>query len=104
MKTFAFRMKLYPGQEAEYKRRHENIWPELKKLLLDAGIKEYHIFLDKETYTLFAFQKISGENNSQDLGKHPVVQKWWDYMADIMETNPDNSPVSIALEEVFCLE
>ena len=104
MKTFAFRMKLYPEQEAEYKRRHDNIWSELKKLLLDSGIKEYHIFLDKETSTLFAFQKISGGYNSQDLGKHPVVQKWWAYMADIMETNPDKSPVSIELEEVFCLE
>ena len=61
MKTFAFRMKLYPGQEAEYKRRHDNLWPELKKLLLDAGIKEYHIFLDKETYTLFAFKKYRAE-------------------------------------------
>jgi L-rhamnose mutarotase len=103
MKTFAFKMKLFPGNEREYQRRHEEIWPELKELLTDSGISEYHIFLDKETYTLFAFQKVSGEGNSQDLGRHPVVQKWWAYMADLMETNPDNSPISTELKEVFRL-
>ncbi|MFD2202600.1 L-rhamnose mutarotase [Shivajiella indica] len=96
-------MKLFPGNEKEYQRRHEEIWPELKELLMDSGISEYHIFLDQETYTLFAFQKVSGEGNSQDLGSHPVVQKWWSYMADLMETNSDNSPISTELKEVFRL-
>jgi L-rhamnose mutarotase len=104
MKTFAFKMKLFPGKEAEYRRRHDEIWPELKQLLLDSGIKEYHIFLDQETQTLFAFQKISGEGSSQDLGNHPVVKKWWAHMADIMETNPDNSPIILEMEKVFFLE
>jgi len=104
MKTFAFKMKLYPGKEAEYKRRHDKIWPELKQLLLDSGIDEYYIFLDKETNILFAIQKISGIGSSQDLGNHPVVKKWWAYMADIMETKADNSPVSIELEEIFSLK
>jgi L-rhamnose mutarotase len=104
MKTFAFKMKLYPGKEAEYKRRHDEIWPELKQLLLDSGIDEYYIFLDKETNTLFAIQKISGIDSSQGLGNQPVVKKWWAYMADIMETQADNSPVSIELEEVFSLK
>jgi L-rhamnose mutarotase len=103
MKTFAFKMKLFPGKEAEYRRRHNEIWPELKQLLLDSGIKEYYIFLDQETQTLFAFQKISGEGSSQDLGNHPVVKKWWAYMADIMETNPDNSPLILEMEKVFYL-
>jgi L-rhamnose mutarotase len=104
MKRAAFKMKLKPGYRDEYKRRHDAIWPELKKLLQDAGIRDYSIFLDEETNTLFAVQKIDGNAGSQDLGKTEIVQKWWAYMADIMETNPDNSPVSIPLPEVFYLD
>jgi len=104
MKRTAFKMHLKPGMKQEYKKRHDEIWPELKNLLKDSGVSEYFIFLDEETNTLFAFQKQTGESGSQDLGQNPVVQKWWDYMADIMETNPDNSPVTVTLEEVFYLE
>ncbi|MGD9931438.1 MAG: L-rhamnose mutarotase [Mangrovibacterium sp.] len=104
MSRLAFKMYLNEGQKAEYKKRHNEIWPELRKLLKEAGVSEYSIFLDDETNTLFAFQKVSGEGGSQDLGKTAIVQKWWAYMADIMKTNPDNSPVSVELEEVFYME
>lgn len=104
MKRFAFKMHLNEGQKQEYIKRHNEIWPELKKLLKDAGISEYSIFLDEATNTLFAFQKQSGTAGSQDLGKTDIVKKWWAYMADIMETNPDNSPISEELEEVFYME
>jgi L-rhamnose mutarotase len=104
MQRIAFKMYLNEGQKEEYKKRHDQIWPELKKFLKDAGVSEYSIFLDEETNILFAFQKVSGEGGSQDLGKTEIVQKWWKYMADIMKTNPDNSPVSVTLEEVFYLE
>ncbi len=104
MKRAAFKMKLKPGYRDEYKKRHDAIWPELKKLLQNAGIRDYSIFLDEETNTLFAVQKIDGNAGSQDLGKTEIVQKWWAYMADIMEINPDNSPVSIPLPEVFYLD
>lgn len=104
MKRLAFKMHLNKGQEEEYEKRHNEIWPELKQLLKDAGVSEYSIFLDKETNTLFAFQKLRGESGSQNLGSTEIVQKWWKYMADIMETNPDNSPVTTELEEVFYLE
>jgi L-rhamnose mutarotase len=104
MKRLAFKMHLKKGQEKEYERRHNEIWPELKQLLQAAGISEYSIFLDQETGTLFAFQKVSGEGGSQDLGQTEIVQRWWLYMADIMETNPDNSPVSVELSEVFYME
>ena len=97
-------MKLKPGCEAEYARRHQAIWPELKEMLRDAGISDYHIFLDRATLTLFAVQKVSGGAGSQNLGDNPIVRRWWDFMADIMEANPDNSPVSISLEEVFRME
>lgn len=103
-KRLGFKMKLNPGMVEEYKKRHDNLWPELHKLLKDAGISEYSIFYDPESNILFAFQKQSGEQGSQDLGTTEVVQRWWKYMADIMETNPDNSPISVDLEEVFYME
>lgn len=101
MKRFAFKMKLRPGFKEEYKKRHAEIWPELEKLIRESGVSDYSIYLDEETNILFACQKQSGESSSQDLGSNPVVQKWWTYMADIMETNPDNSPLTSPLEEVF---
>lgn len=94
-------MKLKKGSEAEYKKRHDEIWPELLDLLRGQGISDYSIFLDGESGTLFGVQKVDGDSGSQDLGLNPVVQKWWKYMADIMETNDDNSPVTIPLREVF---
>ena len=104
MKRQAFKMFLKPGFEAEYEKRHNAIWPELKKLLQDAGVCDYSIFLDKETNILFAVQKNTGEGGSQDLGSTEIVQRWWAYMADIMETNLDNSPISIPLPELFYME
>jgi L-rhamnose mutarotase len=103
-KRFGFKMKLFPGFKEEYRKRHNEIWPELVKLLKDQGVGNYSIWLDEETNTLFAYQEQSGESSSQDLGTTEIVQKWWRYMADIMETNPDNSPISIPLEEVFYME
>ena len=103
-KRFAFKMKLNPGFKEEYRKRHDIIWPELEKLLKNEGIGNYSIFLDEETNTLFAYQEQSGVSSSQDLGKTDIVKKWWKYMADIMETNPDNSPVTKPLEQVFFLK
>ena len=97
-------MKLKPGCEVEYEKRHRAIWPELVKLLKETGVSEYSIFWDKETNLLFAVQEQAGDSGSQDLGTNPVVKKWWDYMADIMDVNPDNSPVSIPLKEVFYMK
>ena len=104
MQTVAFKMKLNPGLAGEYKKRHDEIWPELKKLLKDNGISDYSIFLDEETNILFAVQKQDGNGSSQDLGSTEIVKKWWAYMAEVMETNPDNSPVSVPLQQVFYLE
>ena len=103
MKYVAFKMKLKPGFKDAYKRRHDAIWPELKQWLKASGITDYRIFLDEETDTLFAVQKQAGETSSQDLGDNPIVQKWWAYMADIMVTHSDNSPISMPLEEMFYL-
>jgi L-rhamnose mutarotase len=102
-KRFAFKMKLKSGFAEEYQRRHDNIWPELAALLKKKGIADYSIYLDEDTNSLFAVQQQSGAS-SQDLGTEEIVQRWWKYMADIMETNPDKSPVSIPLREVFRLD
>lgn len=104
MERLAFKMYLNEGQKDVYKKRHNEIWPELTKLLKDSGVSEYSIFFDEETNTLFAFQKVSEKGGSQDLGKTEIVKKWWEFMADIMKVNPDNSPISTKLEEVFYLK
>lgn len=105
MQRLAFKMKLKPGCAAEYKARHDAIWLPLKQLLKRAGICNYVIFLDEETNTLFAVQQLGGTSSqvlgSQALGEQEIVKKWWAYMADIMETNDDLSPVSKPLQEVF---
>lgn len=94
-------MKLLPGFQEEYKRRHDEIWPELSAVLSEAGVSDYSIFLDEETLTLFAVWKLADGNTVELLPQHPIVKKWWAYMADIMEVNPDNSPVCSPLREVF---
>lgn len=99
----ASKMKLFKGQEAEYKKRHDALWPELQQLLKAAGISEYSIFLDEETNDLFAVFKAGNMAALDNLPDSPVMQKWWAYMKDIMESNEDNSPVSIPLNEVFYL-
>jgi len=104
MKRFGFKMKMKHGCREEYIKRHNEIWPELEALIKAGGVFDYSIFLDEETNILFGVQKVSGEQSSQDMGVQPVVARWWEYMKDIMETNPDNSPVTIPLEEVFYLE
>lgn len=104
MKRIAFKMYLKEGMKEEYRKRHDELWPELIKLLKESGVSEYSIFLDEDTGTLFAFQKNSGESGSQDLGQTEIVQKWWAFMADIMKTNPDNSPISKELIEVFYMD
>jgi L-rhamnose mutarotase len=103
MNRVAFKMKLHPGQLQEYKRRHDALWPELKELLKKSGIEDYSIFLDEETLELFGVLKISDPKNLDTLPLDPVMKKWWSYMKDIMECNPDHSPVSVPLKEVFHL-
>ena len=100
----AFKMKLKSGFAAEYKKRHDEIWPELKKAISKSGVYDYSIFLDEETNLLFAYQKLKPGNTASSQKDLPIVRKWWDMMADIMEVNPDNSPVCIELKNVFYME
>jgi len=104
VKRMAFKMKLNPGFKEEYRKRHAGLWPEMKAILKDSGVGNYSIYLDEETNTLFAYQEVIGDSGSQDLGNEEVVKKWWKYMRDLMLVNPDDSPVSIPLEEMFHLD
>ena len=101
MQRHAFKMRLNPGMEAEYTRRHDEIWPDLVKLLNDAGISNYSIHLDRDTMTLFGYLERRDDHTMDDLPNHPVMKRWWAYMGDIMATNPDGSPVAIPLAEAF---
>ncbi|MBC7650232.1 MAG: L-rhamnose mutarotase [Deinococcales bacterium] len=94
-------MHLFQGFEAEYKKRHDELWPELEALLTATGISEYSIFLDETTNSLFGVLKAEDPKALDDLPSHIVMQKWWAYMGDIMASNPDNSPVSVPLKEIF---
>ncbi len=103
MARIATKMKLFKGFEEEYKKRHDAIWPELSLLLKETGISDYYIYLDKETNSLFAVLEAANPAALDNLPSNPVMQRWWAYMKDIMESNPDNSPISFPLEEVFYL-
>lgn len=94
-------MRLNPGCEEEYMKRHDDIWPELVGLLKGAGISDYSIHLDRETNILFGVLWRTDEHTMQNLPAHEVMKKWWAYMADIMETHPDNEPVAKELYTVF---
>jgi L-rhamnose mutarotase len=101
MPLVGFTMKLFKGKEEEYKKRHDEIWPELADLLRKHGIREYSIFLDEATGMLFGVLSMDDPQLLDKLPSQPIMKKWWAYMKDIMESNPDNSPVSIPLKEVF---
>ena len=104
MEKFAFRMQLNPGMEAEYRKRHDEIWPELVTLLKAAGIEDYSIHLDPETNALFGVLWRRTHHRMGDLPAHPVMQRWWAYMADLMRANPDGSPVAEPLPCMFHLD
>lgn len=104
MEKYAFRMTLKPGCEAEYKKRHDEIWPELSQLLKEAGVSDYSIHLDRETHALFGVLWRDDDHTMDQLPLQPVMKKWWAYMADIMLTHPDNEPVAVPLETVFHMD
>ncbi len=104
LEKYAFKMKLNPGMEAEYRKRHDEIWPELSALLREAGVRDYSIHLDRETNVLFGVLSRPVDHSMAHLPQHPVMKRWWAHMADIMESNPDNSPVQSDLVTVFHLQ
>ena len=103
MQRVAFIMQLHAGCEEEYRRRHDAIWPELAALLRETGIRDYSIFLEARTLQLFAILKIDDAAKLDGLAAQPAMRRWWDYMKDLMDTNPDGSPVVVSLRETFYL-
>lgn len=103
MEKYAFRMTLFPGKTEEYRKRHDEIWPELVALLKEAGVEDYSIHLDPETNALFGVLWRRTDHGMAALPAHPVMQRWWAHMADLMETHSDNEPVAVPLVPLFHL-
>ena len=104
MQRHAFKMFIDPGQRDEYKRRHDALWPDLKALLRESGVRNYSIFLDADTNILFAYLERPDDHRMEELPAHPVMKRWWAHMKDIMASNPDGSPVTAPLDDLFHLE
>jgi L-rhamnose mutarotase len=100
----AFKMKVYPDKISEYIQRHNPIWEDLKLLLKGQGVYNYSIFLDSETSVLFGYAEVESEEKWEEIACTKICLKWWESMTDLMETNPDQSPKSIDLKEVFHLD
>lgn len=101
MEKYAFKMRLNPGCEAEYRKRHDEIWPELVTLLKEAGVSDYSIHLDRETDTLFGVLWRRQDHRMDALPDTDLMRKWWAHMADIMATHPNNEPTVTELACVF---
>lgn len=99
----AFILSVHPGEELEYEKRHNPIWPELAETLKSHGVSNYSIFLDARTNQLFGYAEIENEERWQAIAQTEICRKWWDSMQSLMPSNPDNSPVSVELREVFHL-
>lgn len=104
MEQIAFLMRLKSGNEREYRRRHDEIWPELTSALTRAGIRDYSIFLDEETLNLFAVLRLTPDNARRELPSLPIMRRWWDFMADLMEVDETNRPIERALTPVFHMD
>lgn len=104
MSIHAFKMQLKPGVVEEYRRRHDEIWPELRALLTESGIHDYSIFLDEETLSLFAVLKLRDGHSRDQLPHHPVMRRWWDHMAPLMVVQPGNQPVEWPLPLLFHMD
>jgi L-rhamnose mutarotase len=100
----AFKMAVNPGQHAEYARRHDPIWRELEETLLSHGVATYSIFLDEQTSELFAYVELESEARWKVIAQTDVCRRWWKFMREIMPSNPDDSPMSRDLKEVFHIQ
>ena len=100
----SFKMHLHPGMEAEYRRRHDELWPEMKEMIREYGGRNYSIFLDHETNILYGYIELEDEAKWAASAGTAICRKWWDYMAPLMAVNPDNSPVAVDLVPVFHLD
>ena len=100
----AFLMQVNPGQHEEYRKRHNPIWPELESILKSHGVHNYSIFLDSDANQLFGYVEIEDESRWETIAQTKSCKKWWVHMREIMPSNPDNSPISRDLQEVFHID
>jgi len=103
MQRVSFKMRLFEGYAEEYRNRHDRVWGELRQLLKETGVRDYSIFLDESTDSLFAILRAEDPSKLTEMRVNPIMKKWWNYMKDIMESNEDSSPVSVPLKEMFYL-
>jgi len=101
MQKYAFEMQLNPGMQAEYQRRHDAIWPDLVALLHGVGVQDYSIHLDPDTNILFGVLWRRDDHSMADLPADPVMQRWWAFMADLMQCHPNHEPVATPLVNLF---
>jgi len=104
MEQIAFLMRLKAGHEQEYQKRHNEIWPELSAALTAAGIRDYSIFLNPANGDLFAVLRLLPDNRRETLPSLPIMRRWWDYMADLMEVDANNKPIERPLIRVFHMD
>jgi L-rhamnose mutarotase len=100
----AFLMKVKPDAQEEYERRHKPIWRELQSVLKHHGVSNYSIYLDDKTSQLFGYAEIGSEEQWTSIADTDECKRWWAFMKDIMPTNPDDSPKSRDLREVFHID
>ena len=100
----AFLMKVCRDKHDEYEKRHKEIWPEMVQELHNHGATNYSIFLEEEQSLLLGYVEISDPDKWSQMAFQEINQKWWAFMEPIMETNPDKSPVTKDLKEVFHMD
>src|SRR6187551_1303760 len=100
----AFVMSVNAGNELEYERRHRPIWNELEETLRAHGVHNYSIYLHPQTRQLFGYVEIEDEARWNAIASTDVCKRWWKHMGDVMPSNPDNSPTSVELKEVFHID
>lgn len=94
-------MRVHADAHEEYRRRHDALWPEMRAVLEGHGVLAYSIFLDPGRSLLFAYVEFTSQEQWDAIARTEVCRRWWTYMRDIMEANPDDSPISEELSEVF---
>ncbi len=97
-------MRVNPGSESEYEKRHSSIWPDLERVLKEHGVHSYTIFMHPPTGQLFAYIEYENQAMWDAVAETPICRRWWKHMREIMPSNPDNSPISEELQEIFHID
>ncbi len=104
MERYAWKAAIRPGKRAEYIRRHDEIWPEMKEVLRSAGIVNYSIWLSgEEVFGYYECEK-GAAYAARVQAESPVVDRWNEFMKDVLDMPADEETgAQPHLEEVFYL-